>query len=100
MLMNKIYAVISTSGSYDERYECVERCFKDIKKAEAYKAELEADNEKALAMATKCRECAGICKDCPLWIASTDILDECENYMNYAYYCNIDYHIREYDYEE
>ena len=41
----KIYAVVSSQGSYDDYCECVEKCFTDIYSAEEYAREIDASHE-------------------------------------------------------
>ena len=97
--MSKAYLVISYGGWYPEDYhEIIEKGFKDIKKAEAYKAELEDQEECLRAQAERCRECNGEDKKCPFYVTPFDEDDYCESYTGYR--DNIDYRIDEIDFEE
>lgn len=79
--MSKIYLVISSCGEYEERVETVEKAFKNIKRAELYKKELEEQENICRQMAKKCMECGGLNKDCPYYETPFfDYGDECENY--------------------
>jgi len=93
--MSKIYIVISGSGEGEDYHEFIEKAFRDAKKAEAYLNELTSDNKRMMEMAERCRNCDGHDASCPLWIEPTDITDGCDNYINNAYYENIDYLIEE-----
>ena len=41
----KIYAVVSSQGSYDDYCECVEKCFTNITDAEKYAREIDASHK-------------------------------------------------------
>lgn len=41
----KIYAVVSSQGSYDDYCECVEKCFTNIADAEKYARDVDASHE-------------------------------------------------------
>lgn len=91
--MRTIYLVISCIGEYDNYREYIERAFNSREKAEGFLKEREASENNERAMADKCRECAGLNKECPFYIDSIDISDECENYK--PYHDNVTYKIIE-----
>lgn len=96
--MNKIYAVYCYGGEYDTYFEIVEKCFKDIKKAEAYKAEREEDNEQTIWLSRKCRNCDGLNKNCPFYLDPSFADEGCANYC--GQYESVCYKIVELELEE
>lgn len=82
--MNKIYLVISCSGQYEEYMESIEKGFMDYHKAEEFMHKLELEEKTYRDMANKCRECAGLNKECPLYTESLfDDGIECDVYNPY-----------------
>lgn len=97
-MMNKAYLVIGMSGEYEDYTEIVYKGFKDIKKAEEYKAHLEEQEESRRSMVEKCSKCGGFDKDCPFYVAPYNLDEECENYE--PYYESEDFRIDEIEFEE
>lgn len=95
---NKIYVVISESGEYEDYLETICKAFKDIRDAEKYKAKLEDEEQGYRDMTIKCRECAGLNKECPFYMQPYDNGDECDNYE--PYHTPVYFRIDEIDYEE
>lgn len=96
--MRTIYLLVSCVGDYEDYREHVEKAFGNKDVAELFKHELEETENSERAMADKCRECAGLNKDCPFFLEPFDGMDECDNYN--PYHDNITYKIVEVPYEE
>ena len=96
--MSKIYLVMSQCGEYEDYYECVEKAFTDVKKAEAYLLEKESSEETYRWLANKCRDCDAGDKTCPYYIPPTHKFDPCENYE--PYHDNVNFRIEEVEIEE
>lgn len=91
----KVYIINAYYSFTDCSTQSIEKCFLDKEKAIICLNELREDNNKALFMSYKCRECMGNDRNCPLWAECSDMDEGCENYSNYAYYENVDYELVE-----
>ena len=97
-MKNKIYVVISYQDEYDFNSKKIEMAFSTAEKAEQYMKDLIDREQGYRDAAEKCRNCAGLDKDCPFYMIPFDSTEECENYS--PWHDNVEYRREEIEYEE
>lgn len=89
-----IYAVFKSGGEYEDHYEEIVKCFTDLKKAEEFVDWLTSEEENARTVASKCMNCSGDDRTCPMWQESYDDSVGCNNWYD-AYHMNEYYEIKD-----
>lgn len=83
-----------------QEYKVLEKCFSNLNDAEAFKTLLEKEEEIDRNNSKRCWDCAGINRECPLWVSPFDNDGECGEFYNMAFHNNKTFTIEEIKNEE
>lgn len=98
--MSKIYVVVCKGGEYPNEWTYPCRGFTNLKKAERYMAEMEANEEVERAITNTCIKCTKPSANCPFFIKGDYFDSDCDNRDNYLYRDEEVFYIEEVEYEE
>lgn len=98
--MSKLYVVVSRGGEFPNDWEVFSKAFKDLKKAENYLEEMEAEEVVERAISDRCYKCKNPSSECPFYIKSEFWDTDCDNKEHYMYRDKQTHYIQEIECEE